>query len=80
MNQTKRKWCRVALAVVAATMMSAPTFAQNQINLVVPYAPGGITDILARSNRSSSNTSQAPAPQLEQPTLPRLRPTAARFS
>ncbi|WP_447778150.1 Bug family tripartite tricarboxylate transporter substrate binding protein [Variovorax boronicumulans] len=48
MNHTKRKWGRVALVVVTMTMISAPTFAQNKINLVVPYAPGGITDILAR--------------------------------
>lgn len=43
-----RQWCRIASALAAAALISAPALAQGVVTLVVPYAPGGITDILAR--------------------------------
>lgn len=49
MNRTFiERCCRVVTGLTVAALISAPAFAQGVVTLVVPYAPGGITDILGR--------------------------------
>jgi tripartite-type tricarboxylate transporter receptor subunit TctC len=49
--------CRVARAALAALMLSVPAFAiragesypQRPVRIIIPFAPGGVTDLLIRS-------------------------------
>lgn len=70
---TRRTWsCALAAAALGlAAAVSAQTFPNKPIKIVVPFAPGGATDILARL------LGEKMAPRLGQPVIVDNKPGAA---
>lgn len=48
MNRSRRQLISVTLAALAVGTASAQTYPDRPVRLVVPYAPGGATDLIAR--------------------------------
>lgn len=66
-----RRLLLLALCTPAAVLAQAPTWPTRPIKLVVPYPPGGLTDVLARM------VSQKASEQLGQPIVVENRPGAS---
>ena len=76
------------LAVVAAEAMAQAPFPSKPIRIIVPYAAGGLTDVVARhyaeqlrkdlGQQGSSRTSRAPPASSRSRPWPARGPTATR--
>ena len=80
--------CLVAAALAAPFAAFAADYPSKPITLVIPFPPGGATDVLGRviGQRIGQElgqpvvirTAPVPAPSSVRPTWPRRRPTATR--